>query len=63
MILRIYALARLVTLMGAAWILLMVFLSFVSIHLWAPPHLIWIMVIGFVVQLGLRVAMRKAQRP
>jgi hypothetical protein len=63
MIERLEIVVRLITATAAAWILLMVFLSFVSIHVWGPPFLVWIMIGGFLVELGLRAMIRRRQQP
>jgi len=62
MIVRLYAIARLLTFVAAGWILALVFLSFASIHVWTPPYLIWLMVGGFLMQIGLWAVLRARRR-
>jgi len=59
MIVRLYIVARLMTLICATWILLLAFLSFASIHLWTPPYLPLALLGSALAQLGLWLVYRR----
>ena len=59
---RLFAVARLVTLGAALWILALVFFSFAGIHIWTPPYLFLFFFGGIVAQLVLRLTIYLARR-
>ena len=62
MIAHSYVFVRIVTAIAALWILLVVFLSFVGLKIWAPPLLGLVFIVGFAVELIIQLTVKVRRR-